>query len=628
MDFFKILLFSFLLIRPSWSNPLSKSEANDFTSSSPLGNGGMGGGLKIEPEAFDLLPPIGALKGFPGPPPIEAPKNIDESWYLDNGEMPRVFREALKQDKNAREKYIYLAHQNCTEARDHGLLKFFEENIDPLLRTKPRICEGFSKNQIQNQVTTFVPDDKGDWVSKYELISYDQYTFNTDSLNEEGLSESEKYLRKKLIEQNGPIAPSVHIPLPSEEQSVQLPELIKNQTIDFPRERFLRPDAVLVKTMLLRLWDSLSLLEKMEALNQCPTRLGLNEQTSFWKTNNSSDKDNPEAMKDFIKICQAEDMKDIVPYIDDSIMAEFSLYAGNSPLIAHSLVSLCLSWPSADVVTPKALPSTSIDKVIYHGADIISSNNSDYSTRIEAFNLLNQKGASKLSEKERQALSDYTGNGFYDAINAYEMWGSLGVYMLERNMQKKYDEQMAPKREYFNNDKDYEEAMIKYIVEGKRIDLMTTNSGTSISQSSQNLKDALGNLDHFDGVTFGGHQLSGHLLKGLRIREGATFSPGFFMSTSTRAETARGFLGIWRADPKYSNTQTDERRKPTEEVTGYYFVVKNRTGAPVANYSQFSGENEVIIHPDARFKILKVETLSLDGVEYPNAQVIYMEELE
>lgn len=593
--------------------------------SSALGSPGMAGGF-----------PFASKDGGGFGASMKAPENVDPKWYLENDQIPPLFKSIIDEDEEALGHYTYLAHKNCVEMRDGGLIKFFEDNIQPFIRTKPKVCEAFVHTQTEKTVPIFVDEGNGVWNQKNVPVKYDQYQFTESALDRDELSDTEKYIFDKLKEQSNVGAfgvGAIEYPADAKQQSSELSNLTVAQYITAPREMLLGANSILVKTMLLRLWDHLNLTQKMEALNTCPPLLQLNQHSGFWQTESRGSDKEGDSYDHFLKICQAKSMEELLPYLDQSIMAEYALYSGNSPSIANSIIPMCLSWPEAQTVTPKRLPATNFQKVLFNGAETLRSSNFQYNSRFDPFFSFNKTDDSSLTPEQLTALKDYTGNGYYDAINAYEMWGRLGVHMVERNREKQQEEWKMPKRENYEDVLEYEEAMVQYLrnqSEDDEIDLMTTGSGVPLSQTRVDLRSALDSLDSFEGITFGGHQLSGHLFKGLRIREGATFSPGFFMSTSTEAQTAHNFLGIHRASPMFKGTEDDEesRRNPNEAVTGYLFVIKNRTGTPIGNYSQYRGEKEVLVHPDARFKILKVETLEIAGEEYPNAQVVYLEELE
>ena len=412
---------------------------------------------------------------------------------------------------------------------------------------------------------------------------------------------------------------------------------------------------LLKSTLLSRLWDKLGGLEQMQALNDCPAQLHLNKNPKSWEINPEMKASNEDHFSDFMKICNADKIEEILPYLDDGVMGEFSIYLKAQPNPLSHLVGVCESWPEAGVVTPKELPPTNLERVLYNASIFKSVFGSGFGGE-SYFNLINKAAEGSLSEAELTALTDYTANGSYDRINAYEMWGRVGVWFAtpedpSASMEKYFEDNFPrPKRKDFETDEEFNQAYASYIQNRNQFlprlygspeqraqveEMMKENetdpmraavSGTHLSQTSRDLRSAIESLDGFKGVTFGGHQLSGHLFKGMRLREGATFEPGFFMSTSTSQQTALSFLGIHRGSYAGIQEERDER-SPHEEVTGYLFVVKNEHGASGANYSQYKSENEVLLHPDAQYRILKMETLEVDGTTYPNAQVVYIEEI-
>jgi len=415
----------------------------------------------------------------------------------------------------------------------------------------------------------------------------------------------------------------------------------------------------------MRLWDKLSPLEQMKGLRECPSDLSLNDSSITWNINDEDQPNSSESFSHFKKICEAKTTQELLPYLDESVMTEFALHAGGTGDASAIILPLCLSWPEEQVVTPIPLPSVTKDQIFYRSSEFSRSFLNRYK---QALGLLNKRENSNLSPEQEQALSDYTANGSYDRINAYEMWGRLGVwYIADEQQSYAYmtEEQFnqfnpRPKREDFQTQEAYEarfahflklranllphlygtpeertSALEKIQEKADSSDSMTTGSGVHLSVTSQHLRQALEGLEGFEGVTFGGHQLSGHLFKGLSLREGATFKPGFFMSTSTTQSTALNFLGLHRAQGGWgAGNRTKDRIAAGEEVdlnetvTGYLFVVHNHNGVPIANYSNYSSENEILLHPDAEYRIIKVETLTHEGETYPNAQVIYLEELE
>jgi hypothetical protein len=211
----------------------------------------------------------------------------------------------------------------------------------------------------------------------------------------------------------------------------------------------------------------------------------------------------------------------------------------------------------------------------------------------ESINLFNGYENTKLTDDELEAISSYTGDA-YDSINAYQSWGRVGLYFQRR---REREEGSADGER--GEDQSYDEEGIE----------------RDIPALTKNLKSALGKLDHFEGVSFGAHQLNSHIFT--RLRKGGRFEPGFFMSTSTNMRIAENFLEIPEGQ------LTDKQRT---EVKGYLFVVKNKSGSPLENLSLYPGEYEVLLNPDSKYRVLDMEPYLHEGEELPNVKIVYIEE--
>ncbi|MEC7276767.1 MAG: ADP-ribosyltransferase [Bdellovibrionota bacterium] len=589
--------------------------------------------------------------------PPKLPEGVDKNWFLTNTEIPQVLKDMLVEDESALERYAINAHKACVDLKENGLLDFFTNGIKEFVRTKPKFCEAIKieKTTMKNMVympTQTSPNAIPNFEEKEVDIHYENYSIDSDKLQGvEGLSGADSLILSHFKEGTHT---SLNVPVPLEEQN-HLSDSEK-ESLKFSLGGFNQSmkgvSPLLKSTLLSRLWGKLGGLEQMRALNDCPAHLSLNKNPVSWEINPEMNQENEPHFSDFMKICNADNIEEILPYLDDGVMGEFAIYLKSQPNPLSHVVGICDSWPESGVVTPRELPPTSLEKVLYNASIFKSIYGGGYMDE-SYFNLINKAAEGSLSEAELTALTDYTANGSYDRINAYEMWGRVGVWFAtpedpSASMEKYFEQNFPrPKRKDYNSDEEFNQAYASYIQNRNQFlprlygspeqraqveEMMKENetdpmraaiSGTHLSQTSRDLRSAIESLDGFKGVTFGGHQLSGHLFKGMRLREGATFEPGFFMSTSTSQQTALSFLGIHRG----AFGAQEDRRAPSEEVTGYLFVVKNEHGASVANYSQYKSENEVLLHPDARYRILKMETLEVDGTTYPNAQVVYIEEI-
>ncbi|MEC7277598.1 MAG: ADP-ribosyltransferase [Bdellovibrionota bacterium] len=348
-------------------------------------------------------------------------------------------------------------------------------------------------------------------------------------------------------------------------------------------------DPLLKEVLISRMWEKLSVMEKMKVHAKC-TDLSLNNNKNFWDLRNT-EKSNRDWYSLAIKICQSDSTADLIPYIDTSILNEYAFYLHENSEALSRIYGLCEAWPQASLKTVKPLPSISRNRLLLNYAEFKQADN--YYENGEAINLFNGYENSKLTEDEQEAISAYTGDS-YDPINAYQSWGRVGLYFQRRRERENSE----------NNGERGEEQ--GYDDEGVERD---------IPALTKNLKSALGKLDHFDGVSFGAHQLNSHIFT--RIRKGGHFEPGFFMSTSTNRSIAEGFLEI-------PEGQLTEEQK--EEVKGYLFVVKNKSGKPLENLSLYPGEYEVLLDPESKYRVLDMEPYLHEGEELPNVKIVYIEE--
>lgn len=627
--------------------------------------------------------------GFFGQRPPELPEGFDPSWYLRNPEVPEALKGVLADNELALHEYAVRARTSCVRLQENGLLDFFNKEVMSFVRSKPSICQAFEAKEetIRQQFWGNGGFGNG-WGASQGLnelnnynnqqstieVKYTSYNFNSELLEDQDeLPPFEKLLLAGLEKESpysgfsqSPLQSGIMIPHPYADQPglQNQPQENFQGIIDGPRESMKKPHPLLVQTMLMRIWDKLSPLHQMQGVRECPGRLKLNDSSLTWQLNDEPQSESDQFFELFKEICEAQEMEELLPFMDESIMTELALHSGELQDPTSMILPMCINWPEAQVVTPRPLPPVTVDQIIYRGSELSRLTNHMY-RQAQALNLFNRRNTgSPLTPEQIQALSDYTANGSYDRINAYEMWGRLGVwYMSDDQPNQGYTEEAfnqfnpRPERSSFTSQAEYEAAFAHYLEKRAQWlpliygtpeqqaevraameqnqtvnDPMKTHSGIPLSETSQHLKEALDSLDGFEGITFGGHQLSGHLMKGVSIREGATFSPGFFMSTSTTPQTALNFLGIFRAQGfgdqrAMQRIQNGEEVNMNENVTGYLFVVRNRNGVPIANYSNYSSENEVLLHPDAEYRILKVEPLEHNGQTYPNAQVVYVDEI-
>lgn len=532
--------------------------------------------------------------------------------------------------------------EGCEKLIENDLIRFIEDDISPLFTTQPQFCGAFQKEVTkEDKVVSFMSPnpDEGQLRKRFSLLTNVVKVNSLQEGDSQGASGKspeaiERNLFSKLL--NDHVIQEFSVPLEiSEQTEMDKTDVNLKSYVEASRNR-LRADPVLKQTLLHRIWPSLSALQKMKLHRKCDG-IYLNNNKVFWEFKEGK---GDEALFDrALSICQADSTSDLIPYLDRSVLLEYGLYLHHANDAPYKLFSLCEAWPRADLSNRINLPKTTRTRVMSNYQDFASFN-LNYDNGV-AITLFNEGDGKPLNEEEKKAIRIYTGHS-YNEINAYEQWGYLGLWVVNKDRQKnmleaRFKLNPIPKREDFENLVDYYKAYEAWVlkmrvgklpdnwdtmskeeksrhISEKEISFHEDQEGRSVPQTARNLKSALEKLDHYQGVSFGSHQLNSHIFSSLK--KGGSFSPGFFMSTSSDPIVAETFLKL----------PVEKTPESIAAVEGYFFVVKNESGTPIDNLSQYSGEYEVLVHPDAQFEVLDIEPFSDGETTYPNVKVVYIKE--
>ncbi len=506
--------------------------------------------------------------------------------YLKELQLEKGLESVILKDQFHAEDLNANLQQGCETLVKFDLLKFIEDDLSPIVKSKPKVCTQFKKKTYEEmkEVSFPDPDMPSEDLTENFKLEFEDVTFNGE-LNGDDLPHEEAMVFKILKIHEGR---TLSRPVKFEDQKSHNQNGNSKRYIDAYRGS-LDNDPLLKEVLISRIWDKLSVMEKMKVHTKC-TDLSLNNNKNFWNLKHSEKSD-----RDWyalaIKICQSESTENLIPYIDISILNEYAFYLHEDGEAMSRLYGLCEAWPEASFKLVKPLPPISRNKLLLNYAEFKMANN--FYENGESINLFNGYENTKLTDDELEAISSYTGDA-YDSINAYQSWGRVGLYF-----QRRREREEGSTDGERGEDQSYDEEGIE----------------RGIPALTKNLKSALGKLDHFEGVSFGAHQLNSHIFT--RLRKGGHFEPGFFMSTSTNMKIAENFLEIPEGQ------LTDKQRT---EVKGYLFVVKNKSGSPLENLSLYPGEYEVLLNPDSKYRVLDMEPYLHEGEELPNVKIVYIEE--
>ena len=563
--------------------------------------------------------------------------------FIDSLDFERGLKSAILKNKTVADQLEYSLTEGCERLAKTGVIEFIENQLSPIVKERPEYCEYIKKRGYKKDVAINMPVEgfsKATIGREFQIDFEEVYFDDSHATNERNkTSPTENFILKVL---NSSKVKSLSRPLLAQDQEKTNLEDYEKKYIDAYRGRD-RADPILKQTMLLRIWPELSSLEQMKILTECSKnyQMKLNNHKAFWIFNDQKKPENKNLFEKALKICRTEKTEELIPFIDESILNEYAYYLQGTATSSKNLFSLCHSWPVASFNNQAHLPSTNRKAVLLNFAEFQLSD--FYRSDGAAIELFNDEFSLNISAEEMNAVRSYTGHSF-NPLNAYEQWGKLGLYFATRerqqkisnNKRKKYKE---PQYQDFENLEEYKEAYNKYQLHLKIGDIplswehMTSEqkarhiqdvtlsydesiAGQNIPEMAKNLKSALKSMDNFQGLSFGGHQLNTHIFK--RLRKGSTFTPGFFMSTSTNINTAQGFLKI----------SEDDSEDDLDKKTGYLFVLKNETGIPIVNQSSYPGEFEVLVSPDSQFKVLEIAPLEVDGKTYPNISIVFIQEID
>ena len=534
---------------------------------------------------------------------------IDQEWFFQNSGVPEILKNILQ--SNAQEETIqnsaYDLHVGCLTYHHSELADFINSKVSPLFQTKPRFCEVFSERSTKtasiSNHETHIADDGEVIVTPTASTTREivQWSLKSEKLHPEAFSDPiDRYVVDALVKT---LENQQQEESNSGEKSIDAKNIV---SLISPKKG---PPRELVASGLLRVWSSLSSSEQMKLLANCPPALDLNSHRGFWRLNSSEEVGNSDHYQLGLKLCQAKELKDITGLIDKSLLSEFLLnLTAKDDLDPIEMALLCEAWPQANLINTSPFPPiVDQDELYFNIGEYHRRGSPENNGQLAPFN---PKELSKLTKEQRDALLSYTTANF-DSMNAYEMWGSLGLFFHHRDMKKQWADSSSP----------------NYIGDGGRLpkwDEMTseqqreflrvrsvyiTTQGQRTSDAVSYLGEALRGMDQYQGISFSAQRLAGHLFTNLKV--GRTFTPSFFMSTSTNHETAVRFLGL--------NREEDLTER-------YLFVVKNKTGVPLSNHSPFTEEDEVLVHPDATFEVTAIEPFGRNGEVIDYVKVIYLQE--
>jgi|GEM_PF-3645474 len=552
-------------------------------------------------EQYDMLiPEIGSAGGGGNDynfEEVESIREIDPNQTLDivlnNPGLSEIIKEAIQKDEDELAKTASEFATACKEINSFNFEEFFSRDFtSDFLASKPHFCTLFKGNDSTSngEITYHIPAE-----------SLEQFTPQNNL--EKGISSAITGEPRSIIFLD----------------PVEVEDFSNSQV---PME--------LKRTMIHRLWKQLPLQEQMEISVKCPIG-GLVNNRAFWQVNERNFDGDPKLRGQGIKICKAQSFEEIMPFLDESIIAEYILHEkvkeGN---ITKTLATLCHNFPAPNVVKKVSLPPTTESELVFNLAETLRTTNGNYADQGDSgIGIFNR--APNLTPEEEKALADYS-SADYTAINTYQMWGKFGLWLLERSNRDNVIPDLTPQQRRDLNPeqlKSYERSKeLGFFVppnwdnmseeEKKTLrsqynmnDLWKTKSGVPISETVAHLKSALEKMEPFNGFTYGAHSLSGHFFK--NYEPGDTFNPDFFMSTSKDLRVAKNFL--------------DTQFGPPLQEKKILFVVRSRTGVPIKNQSNISVEEEVLLHPDSRYKVIKVEPYYENGEMVDNVDVVYMDEI-
>jgi hypothetical protein len=585
------------------SPPVSSKYNNESTTNTGLspitsiiGDGGKGSGHQPMGDDFSF-DDYGAAR--------REDIEINQEWFYSNSGVPAILKDILRAnaDQETISRHANDLHIGCKTYMNSGLEDFITSSISPLFTEKPGFCSVFSGKQRGEETISrmqYTPpdeeeeggsDDSFDFEREEITRSYHDWPLDSEKLNPDQFTDPlDKFVINQISQAQGEENPPIRVYEQSDDDTAKGLYGITDSPSTPPKE--------LISAGLLRLWGTLSQLEQMQLLRNCPRELGLNTLRGFWNISSADQRGSSSNYQLGLRLCQADKLEDVIPLLDKSLLSEYMLNLSvTSPFDTKKILDLCEAWPAARLTTsPLFPPAASVDQLFFN---IGEHYRNEMSFSSDALSLFNPLELENLTDDQREAIEAYTSSN-YDAMNAYQMWGSLGLFFLQRyrdSEEEKYSEE-----DLAEMDQEFRREILR------ERDVFRTMHGRRTATAVRTLREALRGMDQYNGVSFSAQKLSGHFFTSLRV--GSTFTPDFFMSTSIDQDVAISFLDL-------DSSNTEER---------YLFVVNNRTGVPLTNHSSFSEEQEVLVHPDASFEVVAVEPFIHNGVAQENIKVVYLSE--